>query len=107
VHIGSQIVALGHSEGAATIGGHVSELRGAGIPLEYLDFGGGLGVRYTNEEVRRAKRVRADGCASDSPLALASFAEPGRTIIGPAGVLLTRVLYVRRSRQEVRGGDRR
>jgi len=86
VHIGSRLLRSSISEGLRRLAGYVSELRGAGIPLEYLDFGGGLGVRYTNEEVPGAKRVRADGCASDSALALASFAGAGRTIIGPAGV---------------------
>jgi diaminopimelate decarboxylase len=50
-HIGSQIVSLDPFRRAfRRIAGHVSELRQAGIRLEYLDLGGGLGVRYTTEK---------------------------------------------------------
>jgi diaminopimelate decarboxylase len=99
VHIGSQIVALGPFERALRrLGGYVSELRAAGIVLEYLDFGGGLGVRYTSEKIPgRAAYARVVARAI-RPLRLHLLLEPGRTIIGPAGVLLTRVLYVKENR---------
>jgi diaminopimelate decarboxylase len=99
VHIGSQIVALGPFQRALRrLAGYVSELRGAGIPLEYLDFGGGLGVRYTNEEVPARKEYARMVAQAIRPLRLHLLLEPGRTIIGPAGVLLTRVLYVKENR---------
>jgi diaminopimelate decarboxylase len=96
VHIGSQIVALDPFQRALRrLSGYVSELRGAGIPLEYLDFGGGLGVRYTNEKVPARKAYARMVAQAIRPLRLHLLLEPGRTIIGPAGVLLTRVLYVK------------
>src|SRR5216684_9371980 len=99
VHIGSQIVALGPFQRALRrLAGYVSELRGAGIPLKYLDFGGGLGVRYTNEEVPARKEYARMVAQAIRPLRLHLLLEPGRTIIGPAGVLLTRVLYVKENR---------
>ena len=98
-HIGSQIVTVRPFERALKrLAGFVQELRKRGIALRYLDFGGGLGVRYTNEEIpsraeyaRMVKRIAG-------PLGLHLLLEPGRTIIAPAGVLLTRVLYVKRNR---------
>jgi diaminopimelate decarboxylase len=99
VHIGSQIVALGPFQRALRrLSSYVSELRRAGIALEYLDFGGGLGIRYTNEKAP-TRRVYARMVAEAiRPLRLHLLLEPGRTILGPAGVLVTRVLYVKESR---------
>jgi diaminopimelate decarboxylase len=99
VHIGSQIVALDPFQRALRrLSSYVSELRRAGIPLEYLDFGGGLGVRYTNEKVPARKEYARMVAQAVRPLRLHLLLEPGRTIIGPAGVLLTRVLYVKENR---------
>ncbi len=80
------------------LSGYVSELRRAGIALEYLDFGGGLGIRYTNEKVPERKAYARMVAKAIRPLRLHLLLEPGRTIIGPAGVLLTRVLYVKENR---------
>jgi diaminopimelate decarboxylase len=98
-HIGSQIVSAQPFERALKrLAGFVRELKKQGIALRYLDFGGGLGVRYTNEKIpsraayaRMVKRIVG-------PLGLHLLLEPGRTIVAPAGVLLTRVLYVKRNR---------
>src|SRR5712664_208764 len=99
VHIGSQIVGLRPFQRALRrLASYVSELRRAGIALEYLDFGGGLGIRYTNEKVPERKAYARMVAAAVRPLRLHLLLEPGRTIIGPAGVLLTRVLYVKENR---------
>lgn len=99
VHIGSQIVGLAPFQRALRrLSGYVSELRRAGIPLEYLDFGGGLGIRYTNEKVPSRTAYARMVAAAIRPLRLHLLLEPGRTVIGPAGVLLTRVLYVKENR---------
>ena len=99
VHIGSQIVALDPFQRALRrLAAYVSELRRAGIQLDYLDFGGGLGVRYTNEKIPERKAYARMVAQAIRPLRLHLLLEPGRTIIGPAGVLLTRVLYVKENR---------
>src|ERR1700732_3729348 len=99
VHIGSQIVALAPFQQALRrLAGYVGELRRAGIPLEYLDVGGGLGVRYTNEKVPARKAYARMVAQAVRPLRLHLLLEPGRTIVGPVGVLLTRVLYVKENR---------
>jgi diaminopimelate decarboxylase len=99
VHIGSQIVALDPFQRALRrLAGYVNELRRAGIALEYLDFGGGLGVRYTNEKIPARRKYARMVAQAIRPLRLHLLLEPGRTIIGPAGVLLTHVLYVKENR---------
>ena len=72
------------------------------MPLEQIDFGGGLGISYDGAPVPDAgDYVRAlVAAAGDVPLALAI--EPGRSIVGPAGVLLTTVVDVK----HVPGGRR-
>ena len=99
VHIGSQIVSLGPFRRAlGRLSVYVNELRKAGIQLHYLDFGGGLGVRYTNEKIPPRQTYARMVARAVRPLGLHLLLEPGRAIIGPAGVLLTRVLYVKENR---------
>src|SRR5712692_5723410 len=98
-HIGSQITTLVPFRRAmGRLAGFVGELRRAQIDLRYLDVGGGLGVRYsyqkppTRAEYARlvSKMVRG--------LGLHLLLEPGRSIIAPASVLLTRVVYTKTNR---------
>jgi len=97
VHIGSQIVEPEPYRQALL---HVLELVDAlrvdGIGLEYLDLGGGFGVAYDAGDTGTDARELA---AMIAPLAASSglklVLEPGRFIVGPAGVLLTRVLYIK------------
>jgi diaminopimelate decarboxylase len=99
VHIGSQIVTLEPFRRALQrLAGYVGELRENGIALKYLDFGGGLGVRYTKEKPPDRTEYARMVAQILRPLRLHLLLEPGRTIIGPAGVLLTRVVYVKESR---------
>jgi diaminopimelate decarboxylase len=98
-HIGSQIVSLNPFRRAfRRIAGYVAELLRAGIQLEYLDLGGGLGVRYTNE--KNSSRVAYARMVAGlvQPLGLHLLLEPGRSIIAASGVLLTRVIYTKRNR---------
>jgi diaminopimelate decarboxylase len=98
-HIGSQIVSLEPFRRAfRRIAGFVSELGRAGIELEYLDIGGGLGVRYTTEKI--SSRVEYAQMVANlvRPLGLHLLLEPGRSIIAASSVLLTRVIYTKRNR---------
>jgi diaminopimelate decarboxylase len=98
VHIGSQIASMQPFRTALRrVASYVTELRSAGIDLKYLDFGGGLGVRYTNEKPPSRENYARITAQIVRPLGLHLLLEPGRTIVGPAGVLLTRVLYVKES----------
>lgn len=97
VHIGSQIVdPEPYRQALLHVLEHVDALRAEGIELEYLDIGGGFGVAYDAGDTGTNARELA---AMIAPLAAASrlklVLEPGRFIVGPAGVLLARVLYVK------------
>ena len=97
-HIGSQIVDLGpFREALSRLAEYVIELRCQGIALKYLDFGGGLGVRYTNDKpVRRTAYARMVAKTVKS-LDIGLLLEPGRTIIASAAVLLSRVIFNKRN----------
>jgi diaminopimelate decarboxylase len=100
-HIGSQITDLEpFREALARVVGYVSQLRAAGIRLRYLDFGGGLGVRYTDQQVPSRDEYAKLITSLVKPLGIQLLLEPGRNIIAPAGVLLTRVRYVKQSERK-------
>lgn len=93
-HIGSQIVDLAPFRTAVErLTGYLLELRGKGIALRYLDIGGGLGVRYTDEKNPSRKAYARLVAQIARPLGVELLLEPGRSIIASSGVLLTRVLY--------------
>lgn len=95
-HIGSQIVDVApFVEAAEYITDLAVELRSGGIALRYLDVGGGLGIDY---EGHGAPAIEEWLTAVTTPITRAGFAavyEPGRSIIGPTGVLLTQVVYTK------------
>ena len=96
VHIGSQITTLDPLRKAAeAIVALARELRSDGIELQHLDMGGGLGISYDGSPVvNPADYVRALAAATrGSGLELAI--EPGRVLVGPAGVLLSKVVDVK------------
>lgn len=95
-HIGSQIISLDPFRSAfERITSYVRELQAAGIALKYLDFGGGLGVRYTNEATSSREEYARMVAEVARPLGLHLLLEPGRAIVAAAGVLLTRVVYTK------------
>jgi diaminopimelate decarboxylase len=98
-HIGSQIVSLTPFRRAfRRIAGYVNELRRVGIDLKYLDLGGGLGVRYTNEKTSSRVAYAQMVASLVRPLGLHLLLEPGRSIIAAAGILLTKVIYTKQNR---------
>ncbi|HEV2488627.1 MAG TPA: diaminopimelate decarboxylase [Candidatus Acidoferrales bacterium] len=98
-HIGSQIASLRPFRSAATrLAGYFRMLSRAGIALRYLDFGGGLGIRYTNEDPPTMEAFARLARRAFASLGCQVLFEPGRALIGPAGILLTRVLYSKTSR---------
>jgi len=97
-HIGSQIVDLEpFREALRRLSGYLLDLRREGIALKYLDFGGGLGVRYT-DETPVPRRIYARMVADMvRPLGVGLLLEPGRSIIAPSAVLLSRVIYTKKN----------
>ena len=97
VHIGSQITDPKPYETALDrILPLVEELRSSGVTLDYLDIGGGYGISYDGEPgldvSELARRIGPRVSAAGLRLVL----EPGRALVGEAGVMLTRVQYVKR-----------
>ncbi len=93
VHVGSQVVTLDPlvqaAEEVVTI---ARELAAGGIALEHLDLGGGLGIAYDQTDVPSLADYAAALLAAVRPSGLEARVEPGRAIVGPAGVLIARVV---------------
>jgi diaminopimelate decarboxylase len=98
-HIGSQILTLAPFRRAlGRMVSYILDLERSGVSLRLFDFGGGIGIRYRGEspldvtgyaQMLKAA-VRRTGCRL--------LLEPGRSIVGAAGVLLSRVLYLKHTR---------
>ena len=97
VHIGSQITDVGSFHAALErVADLVHVLREQGHDIRYIDAGGGLGISYEGAQGSFKKQISAYARAVIGPLRglkLKLLLEPGRSVVGPAGVLLTRVLY--------------
>jgi len=98
VHIGSQITNLAPFTAAMErVAELVRGLRADGHTIRYVDAGGGLGIPYTQlglpEFAEFSARYAAALTTPLRGLKLHLLLEPGRSVVGPAGVLLTRVLY--------------
>ncbi len=96
-HIGSQLTEVSpFADALARVRGLVLELRARGFDVRYLDFGGGLGIIYDAEKPPEPKEYAStllrDGLSN---LGVTLLLEPGRVIVGNAGILLTRVLYLK------------
>ncbi len=104
MHIGSQITDLApFSTAFALLKALAADLRRDGHQIEFVNFGGGLGVPYRGDEDEPphpddyARTVREAAAGLDCKLVF----EPGRMIAGNAGILVTRVIYIKQ------GADRR
>src|SRR5579864_5087724 len=95
-HLGSQIFSVApYRRALARLASFVRDLAKNGIRLEYIDIGGGLGIRYTDEAALPPATYARALAEIVRPLGCRLLIEPGRALVGPAGVLLTRVLYVK------------
>ena len=99
MHIGSQIFRLDpYLDGVDRLADLLGELRSAGVDtIKYLDIGGGLGVAYDDEQTPDLQRFAAALVPRVQATGLTLLMEPGRFVVGNAGVLLTRVLYRKHS----------
>jgi len=96
VHIGSQITDIGPLEAAfRRLVDLAVELRREGLGVERLDLGGGLGIRYENEMPPPVEAYAAMVRRLTHNLSFRLAFEPGRAIVGNAGILVARVLYVK------------
>jgi diaminopimelate decarboxylase len=99
MHIGSQITELTpFGDAFALLNAFVRTLRGDGHTIEHVDLGGGLGIPYRddNEPPPHPEAYAAVVKQATRDLDCTLIFEPGRLIVGNAGVLVTRVLYIKR-----------
>jgi diaminopimelate decarboxylase len=99
MHLGSQLSRIDpYREGTERLASIVAELARRGVrTLEYLDIGGGLGVRYDTEEPPDLRRFASLVLPTVAETGLQLIMEPGRFIVGNAGALISQVLYRKRS----------
>ncbi|MEO6291527.1 MAG: diaminopimelate decarboxylase, partial [Burkholderiaceae bacterium] len=103
-HIGSQIVEESpYLDAVDRMLDLVTSIEAAGIPIHHLDFGGGLGINYDGETPPAADDLWAKLLAKldargfgDRPLMI----EPGRSLVGNAGICVTEVLYLKPGEQK-------
>jgi diaminopimelate decarboxylase len=101
VHIGSQILDLAPYRGAfGRIAELVQTLRQQGLRVETVDCGGGLGIPYRNEPAPSPTGLAAAMKAAFHNLDVQLAMEPGRWLVGPAGLLLASVVLVKQTRLE-------
>ncbi len=98
MHIGSQITDMQPFDDAfALLADFVRELRGDGHAIDHLDLGGGLGIpyRFDNDPPPHPERYAEIVARRTRDLGCKLYFEPGRLIVGNAGVLVTSVIYVK------------
>lgn len=96
-HIGSQITELSpFIDSIAKLVGIIDKLKVLGIHIAHLDIGGGIGINYENEKPPNFKAYAEAILPLLEKQNLKIIFEPGRAILGKAGVLLTKVEYVKK-----------
>jgi diaminopimelate decarboxylase len=98
VHIGSQITSIAPYEKAyQRVAGMVQQLQAEGYTLKRLDLGGGIGIRYTSENAIDIADYAAMVKKTLGHLKMKLVFEPGRSVIGAAGVLVGQVIYTKKT----------
>ncbi|MBZ5513546.1 MAG: diaminopimelate decarboxylase [Acidobacteriia bacterium] len=100
-HIGSQILEVEpFLKALDEILSVARALRSTGVEVEFLDLGGGYGIRYADEQPLALDKLVEGVAARVHGTSFRLIVEPGRAIVGDAGALLTRVLFVKRNQQK-------
>jgi len=95
-HIGSQLTDIHpFTKALASLRGLLSELRNRGMAIGYLNLGGGLGITYNDETPPHPHEYASALKEMIKRDSITLILEPGRVIIGNAGILVTRVLYTK------------
>jgi diaminopimelate decarboxylase len=98
-HIGSQLTDVSpFIDAADRLKVLIANLKKLGIEFRYLDLGGGLGITYSDEEPPLPRDYCSAILDAVGPLGLKLIFEPGRVIVGNAGMLVTNVLYRKETR---------
>jgi diaminopimelate decarboxylase len=95
-HIGSQLTEIEpFMQASNKMLNLLDTLQSQGLEIEHLDLGGGLGIRYTNETPPSIKDYVSALCASTQQVKQRLLIEPGRSLVGNSGILLTRIEYLK------------
>ncbi len=101
MHIGSQLTKISPiADSLARIGALVTQLRERGIEIRMVDMGGGLGIRYRDERPPSPGEYAHTLLPALRQLGVTVLLEPGRSIVGNAGVLIARALYRKQTRDK-------
>jgi diaminopimelate decarboxylase len=101
-HIGSQLTTVSpFVDALRKLKQLIVSLKQASIPIRYLDLGGGLGITYNKEEPPQPEEYGRAVRAELDIEGLTLILEPGRVIVGNAGILLTKVLYTKSAGEKV------
>jgi diaminopimelate decarboxylase len=96
LHVGSQMMSLDPIRRAASAAAALArEVQASGVPIEYLDLGGGLGISYNGVPAPSFEEYAGAILDGVRPSGLPLVIEPGRAIVGPAGALVARVVDVK------------
>jgi diaminopimelate decarboxylase len=100
-HIGSQITELTPlKEAAQSMAAIAKDVLTAGFPIELVDMGGGLGIRYSKENAPELEDYAKTLIDAIRPTGLKLVIEPGRVLVGNIGILLTQVIGVKKTPQK-------
>ncbi len=97
-HIGSQLTSIDpFLEALGKLLAFYEQLKGMNLDIRYLDLGGGLGIPYNEEEPPHPAEFGAALTGALKGIDLTVVLEPGRVIVGNAGILVTEVLYTKQT----------
>ncbi len=100
-HIGSQLIKVEPvMEALKKLKQLVEKLREDGIEIQYLDLGGGLGITYEDEEPPHPIEYASTILDEIKGFGCTLILEPGRVIVGNAGILVSRVLYTKENEEK-------
>ncbi len=95
-HIGSQLTELEpFMQASEKMLSLLDALQSKNLEIEHLDLGGGLGIRYTDEILPSIRDYVSALCTSTNQVKQRLLIEPGRSLVGNAGILLTRIEYLK------------
>ena len=100
-HIGSQLTDIGPIiEASGIVSKLLRELIALGVEIKFFDIGGGIGIKYQSEEEINLYDYAQGILSNLSGLDVTIVCEPGRFLVGNAGIFLTKVLYEKRNNEK-------